>query len=241
MHRCTGRFAMTPDSANATFLYDTRPGRAGWSPLLCRLFDVDPPTCRRSSAPRRLPDRSGGPRGRNGARPGNAGLWRGGDLSLVALGSGAVGVNQTHVYMGTSGWVSAVTDRRVVDTDSYIASILGAQEGSTTTSRSRRHRGSAWSVALASSARSRTDRGRATCPSKASSSESPANFSRPAATDFASSVWLLLVRLWRTIAASTFEKMSSSRCSVPVRASPSRNSGRDRGRGGGGEHSREHE
>jgi xylulokinase len=31
--------------------------------------------------------------------------------------------------MGTSGWVSTVTDRRVVDTDCFIASILGAQKG----------------------------------------------------------------------------------------------------------------
>jgi len=130
VHRCTGRFAMTPDSANATFLYDTRPGRGEWSPLICRLFDVDPS---------HLPDVIGpseiagllqaGAAEEMGLAPGTPVFGGGGDLSLVALGSGAVGVNDTHVYMGTSGWVSTVTDRRVVDTDSFIASILGAQEG----------------------------------------------------------------------------------------------------------------
>ena len=130
VHKCTGRFAMTPDSANATFLYDTRPSRTGWSPLLCRLFDVDP---------RHLPDVIGpaeiagelraGPAEELGLAPGTPVFGGGGDLSLVALGSGAAGVHDTHVYMGTSGWVSTVTDRRVVDTDCFIASILGAQDG----------------------------------------------------------------------------------------------------------------
>ena len=130
VHRCTGRFAMTPDSANATFLYDSRPGRAGWSPLMCRLFDVDPGHLPEVIGPAEL----AGPllvvaAEEMGLAPGTPVFGGGGDLSLVALGSGAVRVNDTHVYMGTSGWVSAVTDRRVVDTDSYIASILGAQEG----------------------------------------------------------------------------------------------------------------
>ncbi len=130
VHRCTGRFAMTPDSANATFLYDTRPGRTGWSPLMCRLFDVDPS---------HLPDVIGpsetagpllaGPAEEMGLAPGTPVFGGGGDLTLVSLGSGAAGVHDTHVYMGTSGWVSTVTDRRVVDTDCFIASILGAQKG----------------------------------------------------------------------------------------------------------------
>ena len=130
VHRCTGRFAMTPDSANATFLFDSRPGRSGWSPLLCRLFDVDPAHLPEIIGPA---EPAGGlltaAAGELGLEPGTPVFGGGGDLSLVALGSGAVGVNETHVYMGTSGWVSAVTDRRVVDTDCFIASILGASPG----------------------------------------------------------------------------------------------------------------
>lgn len=130
VHRCTGRFAMTPDSANATFLFDTRKGKSGWSSTLCRLFDVDPahlpeiisPADTAGALRRKAADDLGLPAG----IPVIAG---GGDLSLVGLGSGAVGLHQTHVYMGTSGWVSTVTDRRVVDTDCYIASIRGARPG----------------------------------------------------------------------------------------------------------------
>ena len=130
VQRCTGRFAMTPDSANATFLYDTRPGRGEWSASLCRLFDVDP-----SHLPEVIPaQETAGPLRRGAAEElglpaGIPVIAGGGDLTLVGLGSGAVGLHQTHVYMGTSGWVSTVTDRRVVDTECYIASILGAVPG----------------------------------------------------------------------------------------------------------------
>jgi xylulokinase len=130
VHRCTGRFAMTPDSANATFLYDTRPKHRGWSPALCSLFDVDPAHLpevidAEETAGTLLPAAAG----ELGLAPGTPVFGGGGDLSMVALGSGAVAVHATHLYMGTSGWVSAVTDRRVVDTDAFIASILGARSG----------------------------------------------------------------------------------------------------------------
>ncbi|MGA2611960.1 MAG: FGGY-family carbohydrate kinase [Spirochaetia bacterium] len=130
VHRCTGRFAMTPDSANATFLYDTRPGRQGWSPLVCRLFDVDPAHLPEVIGPAETAGPLlAGPAEEMGLAPDTPVFGGGGDLSLVSLGSGAAGVHDTHVYMGTSGWVSTVTDRRVVDTDCFIASILGAQKG----------------------------------------------------------------------------------------------------------------
>ena len=128
--RCTGRSCMTPDSANATFLYDTRPGRYGWSPLMCHIFDVDMAI---------LPEVIGAaevagpllPKAASdlGLAPGTPVFGGGGDLSLIALGSGAVDLRQAHVYMGTSGWVAAVTDKRTVDTDAMIASVIGAVSG----------------------------------------------------------------------------------------------------------------
>lgn len=134
--KATGRFAMTPDSANATFLYDTRPARlderglGSWSSAMCRLFGVDP-----SHLPEVVPPTEVVgpllPRAAEelGLPPGTPVYGGGGDLSLVGLGSGAVEPGDVHVYMGTSGWVSAVTDRRVVDTDSMIASVMGARAG----------------------------------------------------------------------------------------------------------------
>ncbi|MDX9898736.1 MAG: FGGY-family carbohydrate kinase [Spirochaetia bacterium] len=134
--RATGNFAMTPDSANTTFLYDTRPerlderGLGSWSDTLCRLFgverchlpDVVSPT---DVAGRLLPSSAQ----ELGLVPDTPVFGGGGDLSLVGLGSGAVEPGDVHIYMGTSGWVSAVTDRRLVDTESMIASVMGARPG----------------------------------------------------------------------------------------------------------------
>ena len=128
--RCTGRACMTPDSANATFLYDTRPGSSGWSDLLCGLFDVDP-----SLLPEVIDasDEAGpllpGPAEELGLEAGIPVFGGGGDLSLICLGSGAVAPGSAHVYMGTSGWVSAVTESRLVDTRAFIAAVLGAVRG----------------------------------------------------------------------------------------------------------------
>nr|MCR4610602.1 carbohydrate kinase [Lachnospiraceae bacterium] len=38
--RMTGEFIMTPDSAYATFLYDSRPGHEEFSPALCKMYGI---------------------------------------------------------------------------------------------------------------------------------------------------------------------------------------------------------
>ena len=50
----------------------------------------------------------------------------GGDASLIGIGAGAVELGSTHIYTGTSGWVSTVVPRQTVDTASMIAAIVGA-------------------------------------------------------------------------------------------------------------------
>ena len=128
--RCTGEFVMTPDSAYSTFLYDTRKGHEGWSLSLCRLFGVDPKHLPKIVRPS---DRIGGLRETAasdlGLLPGTAVFGGGGDATLIAIGAGCVNPGETHVYCGTSGWVSTVLDHQVVDTDAMIASILGAEAG----------------------------------------------------------------------------------------------------------------
>ena len=128
--RATGRFAMTPDSANATFLYDTRPGRARWSPALCGLFEVDPAHLPEVIGPSEVAGPlKPGAASELGLEAGTLVFGGGGDLSLIALGSGAADLNPAHVYMGTSGWVAASVDRRAVDTEAMAASVLGAIPG----------------------------------------------------------------------------------------------------------------
>ena len=128
--RCTGAFVMTEDSAFATLLYDTRPGHGGWSLPMCRMLGVNP-----DHLPRIVPStcRVGGLTERAaadlGLPPGTAVFGGGGDASLIGVGAGCVEVGDTHLYCGTSGWVSTVTDRRQVDVSAMIAAIVGAQSG----------------------------------------------------------------------------------------------------------------
>jgi xylulokinase len=134
--RCTGRFTMSTDSAFATFLADTRPRRAsrgvafGWSPWLVRRLGVDPHHLPEIVQPA---DRVGGlTPGASTALGLPAGLpvFAGaGDASLIGVGAGATAVGSTHVYVGTSGWVSTVADRRIVDTSTMMATVPGAAPG----------------------------------------------------------------------------------------------------------------
>jgi len=128
--RLTGRAVMTKDSACATFMYDNRPGRNCWSPSICRLYGVNPDHL----APIISSDEKVGT-----VLPETADLMGlaadvpvfggGGDASLIGLGSGAVKDKDVHIYMGTSGWVSAVTSRRRLDLKHMIGSITCAVPG----------------------------------------------------------------------------------------------------------------
>ncbi len=131
IHRCTGRFIMTEDSAFATLLYDTRPGREGWSPILCKMNGV-------KSA--HLPDiikstDQAGELSQNaadelGLEPGTPVFGGGGDATLIGIGAGCVHTGDTHIYSGTSGWVSTIVEKQIVDVIRMIAAIVGAQKGS---------------------------------------------------------------------------------------------------------------
>ena len=128
--RCTGRFIMTEDSAFATMLYDTRKGHKGWSDKLCGMFGIKrsllPEIIRSTDEAGRLTEKAAEELGLKSGIPVFGG---GGDASLIGVGSGCVQPGQTHIYCGTSGWVSTVVDRQVVDPFNMIAAIVGAQSG----------------------------------------------------------------------------------------------------------------
>ncbi len=130
IYRLTGEAVCTEDSACATGLFDNRPGRGCWSLPLCRAYGVDPGHLPRIIGSSQV---AGGLTGTMAARMGLAEdtpvFGGGGDASTIGLGAGAVEKNRTHIYMGTSGWVSAVTDRRMLDIKRKIASITCAVPG----------------------------------------------------------------------------------------------------------------
>jgi xylulokinase len=129
--RATGRFTMGPDSAHVTFLCDTRPGNSvGWHLGLCRRLGVDA-----GHLPEIVPA-TAKVGGLTAAAAAALGLTEGlpvfgggGDLSLVPVGAGSIQRHDCHVYIGTSGWVVASVDRRLVDVRRRTASILGAVPG----------------------------------------------------------------------------------------------------------------
>ncbi|MCM3626960.1 FGGY-family carbohydrate kinase [Paenibacillus glycanilyticus] len=126
LFKCTGEFVMTEDTAYATLLYDARNGR--FSKEMCRMFGVNPdhfPKVIRSTAKAGLLTAEAALELR--LAEGTPVFGGGGDASLIGVGAGAVAEGDTHIYLGTSGWVSTVVNRQIIDATSMIASIVGAR------------------------------------------------------------------------------------------------------------------
>lgn len=128
--KCTGKFSMTYDSAHLTWIFDTRKGRLRWSKTLCKTFDVNiehlPPVVRSIDIIGGLTPQAAS---EMGLVPDIPVFGGGGDTFLTAVGSGALDLYDTHIYIGTSGWVAANIDKRKVDITNFVASILGAIPG----------------------------------------------------------------------------------------------------------------
>ncbi len=128
--RCTGEFTMGYDSANVTFVFDTRPDKLEWSESLCHTFDVEM---------MHLPDLVGAtekvgrllpePAVELGLPEGIPIFGGGGDLSMISVGSGGFDLHDTHIYIGTSGWTVANIDKRMTDINTMIAGVIGAVPG----------------------------------------------------------------------------------------------------------------
>lgn len=127
LHRCTGEFVMTEDSAYATLLYDPREGRKRFSSRLCKLFGVE-----LAHMPKVVPAAAqvgkliSDAADALGLREGTPVFGGGGDAALIGVGAGAVAQGETHIYLGTSGWVSTVVGKQLLDAKHMIASIVGA-------------------------------------------------------------------------------------------------------------------
>ena len=128
--RMTGEFVMSEDSAFATLLMDKDSSHPHFSTSLLKTLKINPdhlPTIVKSidevgtlteEAAKEL-----------GLPQGVKVFAGGGDASLVSLGAGTVFPGEAHVYMGTSGWSSVITDKRTVDTKHMMASVVGVQPG----------------------------------------------------------------------------------------------------------------
>jgi xylulokinase len=128
--RCTGKFTMTVDSAFSTLIYDIRPEGQCFSREMCDMFGINydllPPIIKSTDLVGGLTEKAASELGLKAGTPVFGG---GGDASLIGVGAGCVEVGDTHIYSGTSGWVSTVTDKQMVDVSCMIASGIGALEG----------------------------------------------------------------------------------------------------------------
>lgn len=128
--RCTGRIIRTADSAFATFLYDTRKGKEGWNKGLLKMYKVNP-----EHMPEIIDctDLVGGLSKKAaedlGLVEGTPVFGGGGDTTFVNIGAGCTRVGDTHIYVGTSGWVSTYLDYQTVDIDAMITGVLSAKHG----------------------------------------------------------------------------------------------------------------
>ncbi len=128
--RMTGEFVMTKDSAFGALLYDHRDGHRCWSPTVCKLLGVNMEHLPRIAD---CTEKIGTLREKQaeelGLVPGIAVYGGGGDATLIGVGAGAVAKGDTHIYQGTSGWVSTVVDKSIVDANAMIAAVVGAADG----------------------------------------------------------------------------------------------------------------
>lgn len=127
VYKSCGRFVMSEDSAFATLLYDTRKSKKGFSREICSMMGVDmshlPEICKSTDLVGKLTEKAAA---ELGLMPGTPVFAGGGDASLIGVGAGAVAEGDTHIYMGTSGWVSTVVSRQILNLKSMAASIVGA-------------------------------------------------------------------------------------------------------------------
>lgn len=130
LSRCTGRIVRTADTAFATFLYDTRKGKEGWNKGLLKMYKVNPDhmpdivDC--TDKVGRLTSKAAEELGLVEGIPVFGG---GGDTTFVNIGAGCTRPGDTHIYIGTSGWVSTFMDHQTVDINAMITGVLSAVHG----------------------------------------------------------------------------------------------------------------
>ncbi|WP_172295313.1 FGGY family carbohydrate kinase [Pseudoruegeria sp. HB172150] len=125
--RATGTVTTTADSANLTWLMDTRRGREGWSPKLAHhlglTLDKLPKIVDGTEVVGGLTREAAEGLGLRADIPVVAG---GGDVTATAIGSGAVADGALHLCLSTSSWVSGFYDRRVLNIFASYATVTSA-------------------------------------------------------------------------------------------------------------------
>lgn len=121
MHRATGRFTTSAESANVTWLMDSRPGREGWSKPLSKMTGIPleklPEIVDAAEVVETLTPHAAA---ELGLSKNTIVLGGTSDVTAAALGSGEVEDGALHICAATSCWISGFMDgRRLNVGDSY--------------------------------------------------------------------------------------------------------------------------
>lgn len=127
IHRCTGRYATTPDVAQLTWLMDNRVGRRDWSAAYLNRFrlgreqlpEIVESAATAGTLTRAAADVLGLPEG----LPVSGGVS---DINAAALAAGDYREGAYHLSIGTSAWVAAHSARRRVRPATGIATLCAA-------------------------------------------------------------------------------------------------------------------
>ncbi len=127
--RATGNAVTSPDRANVSWMADTRPGRLGWAEAFTRPLGVAhsclPKITEGSEVAGELTEAAAGELGLVAGLPVFTGC---GDVNAAALGSGALGSGELHIYAGTSSWIGGFYETRRLNPIHKFATITSAAE-----------------------------------------------------------------------------------------------------------------
>ena len=125
--RCTGRFVTSFDCAHLTWLFDARPRRKCWSPVLLNSIGLDPALLPEIGGASEV---AGGLTAKAaavlGLSPGTLVAVGAGDVAAAAIGAGNPEHGSLHLYLGTSAWLAARIPRSRVDVLTSIGSLCFA-------------------------------------------------------------------------------------------------------------------
>jgi len=126
----TGERITTVDEANLSWLMDTRPSRSGWSNSILDKYGIPAEMLPRIVQPSTvIGEVKPGAAAQLGVPEGTPVVAGAGDVAGVAVGSGMVRPGETHLYLGTSNWLAAHTEKRLLDVFHYMGSLLSAIPG----------------------------------------------------------------------------------------------------------------
>jgi len=127
VHRASGEMTTSPESANLSWVMDSRTGREGWSDTLCGLTGIDPvklaPITQADTIVGALTPQAAAELGLDTTVKVLAGAS---DVMASALGSGEVADGALHISVATSAWIAGFfPTRRLSVAHSYATITSG--------------------------------------------------------------------------------------------------------------------